>query len=80
MSDKNDLVNNDIELDLVKQVNESLYGPKWCVHCNTLQPMIIYKLQGSDFTRMEDTTLTIGFTGAYLCAICRKSPNEKETI
>ncbi len=60
----------DIIFELVKETNTKLYGPKWCIPCNTMQPVIVYKLAGSDFTKMDDYILTVGFTGSYVCSVC----------
>lgn len=54
----------------VRQMIEGLYGPKFCDKCQKIQPVQTYKLQGSDFDKMEGMVYTQGFTGAHVCTVC----------
>lgn len=62
-----------LEVKIIKETCDKLYGPKFCPNCNKTQPVKVYKLQGSDFTKFEGYTLTVGFTGARVCSVCLKA-------
>lgn len=53
-----------------KEIYDKLYGPKFCAHCNKVQPIIVHKLGGSDYVRKEDMKITVGFTGSQTCSVC----------
>lgn len=53
-----------------EKLNDALYGPKFCKHCNQVQPVRTFKLQGSDYSEVKGTTLTVGFEGAQACDVC----------
>lgn len=50
-----------------------LYGPRFCKHCNAVQPVMTYKLEGSDFSEANGTKITMGFTGAHVCSVCYRT-------
>lgn len=62
-----------LEQPLVEEFMQKLYGPKWCSHCNQVQPVQTYKLEGSDYMKSEGTVVTMGFTGSYVCTACHRT-------
>ena len=54
----------------VRELNQNLYGPKYCDHCQRIQPVQTFKLEGSDTMRSEGMTVTAGFTGSQVCTVC----------
>lgn len=67
--------------DLVEKASKDLfmklYGPRLCIHCNEYHTPIVHKLAGSDFSKIEGMTYTIGFTGSYTCSKCYKNMDMK---
>jgi hypothetical protein len=58
------------EHELVAEMLNKLYGPKYCAYCDAVQPVQTYELDGSKFTRIDGTIVTSGFTGTYVCTVC----------
>ena len=56
-------------------IERKLYGPRYCAHCKAVQPVLVIKMQGSDFTRYEhgpnESILHVGFAGARVCTVCQ---------
>jgi len=59
--------------NIMARVNEDLYGPRYCAHCQKVQPVRTYKLEGSDFTKGDSVKFTVGFTGARVCDVCLRT-------
>jgi len=70
----------DAEAKILREVNEKLYGPRYCANCDKVQPVETFKLNGSDTTRMEGTKLIVGFTGAYVCTVCHKAIGDSHDL
>lgn len=66
-------ITNDLANNFIKELTDGLYGPKHCKHCNKIQPIIVYKLDGSDYTKSEGMVVTVGYTGSQVCSICYKT-------
>ena len=54
----------------VRELNEKLYGPRFCQNCGVIREVQTFKLAGSDFTEGEGYTIKAGFTGAHVCTVC----------
>lgn len=59
--------------NLISKSYQELYGPRFCNHCKSIQPIRTYKLEKSDFTKTEGFVVTIGFTGSRICDTCLHS-------
>jgi hypothetical protein len=57
----------------VSEVTQALYGPRFCPHCQKVQPVQTFKLEGSDTIETNGTKVTIGFTGSHVCTVCHRS-------
>lgn len=57
-------------LEKVAELNHKLYGPRYCKNCNQVQPVTVYKLQGSDERTFADGVYTESFTGGVVCNVC----------
>lgn len=69
---------SDIELKLQELV-DSIYAPKFCKHCNKVQPVYTWILQGSEKLTFVGTVGRITYTGSHACTVCFKEieePNE----
>lgn len=63
-------MNTDFIADAASKVNTGLYGPRFCTNCKAVQPVITYKLEGSDYLRFEGLKCIAGFTGSHVCSVC----------
>lgn len=66
------------------QINEDLYGPKYCKHCDKIQKMIVYQKDGTfkfETERKADGSVvgTASFLGSRICSICLKEHEENQT-
>jgi hypothetical protein len=61
----------------VGELNYGLYGPRFCDHCQKVQPVQTYKLAGSDFMHAENSPgsykVVVGFTGSHVCTVCYRT-------
>lgn len=66
---------NEIER-VLQQANERLYGPRFCKNCGRIQPVQTFKLEGSDFFKVDPENrmkMNIGFTGTHVCVVCHST-------
>lgn len=61
------------EESAVKSLIEGLYGPRYCANCKEMVQPIVHVLQGTDFIKVEGTTVRAGFTGSYSCSKCYRN-------
>ena len=61
---------DDLIQEKIKEINQKLYGPRHCNHCDKVQPVHTYVLAGSQKNTVEGQTLNVSFTGSYACAVC----------
>jgi hypothetical protein len=54
----------------VDELNQAMYGPKFCSQCKQVQPVQTYQLEKSFSIRTEDTKLIASFIGTYVCSVC----------
>jgi hypothetical protein len=63
----------------VAELQQKLYGPRYCEHCKQVQPVMTYKLQGTDYFESEGFKVKAGFTGAHVCQVCRHTIEESRS-
>jgi hypothetical protein len=61
---------SETEEQAVHEIIMKLYGPKYCEHCQKVQPVITHVLEGSDYVKTSVVELKAGFTGSQTCSIC----------
>lgn len=54
-----------------------LYGPKFCAHCQKIQPVNTFVLAKSEWTESETDgekrIMRSGFIGSYQCRVCMRT-------
>lgn len=55
------------------ELNEQIYGPKFCPHCEKIQPIQVFELEGSRKTWSEGMKFYVSFQGDKVCTVCHKS-------
>lgn len=59
-----------------KELQDKIYGPKFCKHCNKVRPIIVYERKNTRKSVIAGTTLIVSFLGAKVCSVCMKTINE----
>lgn len=61
----------------LKESWQAIYGPKFCKHCEKVQPIRVYELAGTRKSSFDGSCLTLSFDGSRECAVCHTRIEDK---
>lgn len=65
-------------MDLINELRNKIYGPKWCGNCEAVREVRVYERAGSREVSFspDGTRVNVNFEGARVCLTCFKNVDE----